>query len=314
MHPRFDFSSYSNGRFTFRYYNFTGVDQSSISDDDLTEIYGRSVYSFHRILTNTQLPETVKLKWLAQARGYNSKNYSRIKNLLHLSKIAYQPSPLFSKDCSNIRTALSRVTATYQAFCDDTPHPSSDPPSILVPATELPSNDTSSLTQMASLSTSAHLSVSSHRLRPICNSIENNIISSTDANPTTPRLDTNLQRGTSPLPATHPTSLHCKRVCTLLSTLGKSPSVDAAPLNNLSVTTPLISSHRRLTNRTRSVPKNASSNIAPSSVAVIDSGSGATTVPSSTFTSDNHRPTTLMILETASSQEVHSNLVNSSTI
>jgi len=63
MHPRFDFSAYSNDRFTFLSYNFKSVDQSSISDDDLTEIYGRSVYSFHRILTNTQLPESDKLKW-----------------------------------------------------------------------------------------------------------------------------------------------------------------------------------------------------------------------------------------------------------
>jgi len=143
---------------------------------------------------------------------------------------------------------------------------------------------------------------------PTCTSIDNNIISSDTVSPEFPRLDTNQHLATSPIPATLHTSLHGKRVCTLLSTLGISPPVDA-PSNNLSVTTPLISSPRRFTNRTSSAPKNASSNITPPLVVIVDSGCGVVTVPSSNLTSDNHRPTTPMILETASSQEFRPKLV-----
>ena len=84
--------------------------------------------------------------------------------------------------------------------------------------------------------------------------------------------------------------------------LGMSRPIDVST-NHLSILDTLNPPPRRHANRTKSTPVNAPSHITQPLV-IVDSGSGATTVPSSTLTMDIHRTTAPMILVTANNEEV----------
>ena len=75
VHPRFDFNTFSAENFPRSFQAFTPEYLESYSDEDLVEVYGRLIYTFHNRLTvRTHLSAKEVFMWLLNARGFSSAN------------------------------------------------------------------------------------------------------------------------------------------------------------------------------------------------------------------------------------------------
>ena len=119
VYPRFDFHTFSAENFLPSFQALTSEYLECYSDEDLVEVYGRLLYTFHNKLTvRTHLPAKEVFLWLLNARGFSPANLTPAQ----IMDRATQSTPLYSEDFSTIHQALFHFLKTWKQF-HETPTP-----------------------------------------------------------------------------------------------------------------------------------------------------------------------------------------------